>query len=257
MDNALLLYLKKLEQSMYAEFDDVLAAINNVQLRVDDIYFGNQISEWVEDLEAFGTSSTTYNDSTRMSKIIENSDACNNANIAKILLDWSISNNKLGIYCGSAIGNVSGVTWSSLANVNSVCSNSSAIKAVANNSLVFENFFGNASCRSSMFTYYSTTQSAITSSTSAMSFLNGKKQTKTLSYEGGSSVSASGKFFILGLNSEYMCKMEVYKGSSVIYSVYPQTHSEEGYVTVYKFADKVTMSPYYHSSYSFVYVDFS
>lgn len=182
MDNALLLHLKKIEKNMSDEFDDVLSAINSIQLRVNDIYFGNQISEWVADLADSGKLSATYSDSERMNALISNKDACKNITVNQHILDWGIANNKVGTFFNSYIGVVSGVTWSSITSISQFCSNTSAFSVVATNSEMFNLVLNNSTARNSIFDNYATTQSILTSST-PLSVL--KSRQKTYKYNKG------------------------------------------------------------------------
>lgn len=176
MDNALLLHLKKIEKNMSDEFDDVLSAINSIQLRVDDIYFGNQISEWVADLADSGKLSSTYSDFERMNTLIANKDACKNIVVNQHILDWGIENNKVGTFFNSYIGVVSGVTWNSIASINQLCSSSSAFSVVATNSEMFNLVLNNSTARNSIFDNYATTQSILKGS-APLGVLKSRQQT--------------------------------------------------------------------------------
>lgn len=182
MDNALLLYLKKLEQNMHSEFTDVITAISNVQLRVDDIYLGSQVSDWVTDLETFGTSSVTYGDPTRMNVIVANSSACKNNDISSIILDWAIANNKAGTYFGSIFENDASVAWNTLSTIANVMGNNAAFSKIANDSFAFEKSMNNSSCRNAIYNAKSVTESIINNSSVAKTELGKRKNLIILLY---------------------------------------------------------------------------
>ena len=166
-------------QTDVTEFGDMLGDIqaftNETNVVVKDILNGRQISEWIADLETSGTASATYADSDRMNALIADTDACKNVKISQILLDWAVAQNKASIYFGSAIGNVSGVTWDNLSNVDAIMGNSAAFTMIANDSTVFSAVMKNAVCRPSIYRNYLVTEAVIRGSEVARTVLDKEK----------------------------------------------------------------------------------
>lgn len=247
MDNALLLYLKKLEQSMYAEFNDVLAAISNVQLRVDDIYFGNQLSEWVSDLETFGKSSVTYKDASRMSTIVSSVDACKNENISTMILEWAVSNNKVGTYFGSILNNPASVSWTSLSTPANVMGNSSAFTLIGKDTNALSKVMNNSNCKIQIYNQRGTTQNVIRSNSDILENLRKYKTQKRASISSDNKTTEwSGKYFVflVYFNNDYKADGSVKMGSSTIWSGAPDGTSEN----INKFADYLYIKGWYNSS---------
>lgn len=247
MDNALLLYLKKLEQSMYAEFNDVLAAISNVQLRVDDIYFGNQLSEWVSDLETFGKSSVTYQDASRMSTIVSSVDACKNENISTMILEWAVSNNKVGTYFGSILNNPASVSWTSLSTPANVMGNSSAFTLIGKDANALSKVMNNSNCKIQIYNQRGTTQNVIRSNSDILENLRKYKTQKRASISSGNKYGEwNGNFFVflVYFNNDYKADGSVKMGSSTIWSGAPDGTSEN----INKFADYLYIKGWYNSS---------
>lgn len=247
MDNALLLYLKKLEQSMYAEFNDVLAAISNVQLRVDDIYFGNQLSEWVSDLETFGKSSVTYKDASRMSTIVSSVDACKNENISTMILEWAVSNNKVGTYFGSILNNPASVSWTSLSTPANVMGNSSAFTLIGKDTNALSKVMNNSNCKIQIYNQRGTTQNVIRSNSDILENLRKYKTQKRASISSDNKTTEwSGNYFVflVYFNNDYKADGSVKMGSSTIWSGAPDGTSEN----INKFADYLYIKGWYNSS---------
>lgn len=154
----------------------IFALSNETNVVVKDILQGRQLSEWITDLATSGTSSATYGNSDRMNALIADSDACRNVDVAQYLLDWAVTHDKAGTYYGSALGSVSGVTWTSLTTANSVMGNSAAFTAIAANNTAFTASMNNATCRTAIYNNAATTGSIIVSSAIAMSILTQKRQ---------------------------------------------------------------------------------
>ena len=246
MDNALLLYLKKLEQSMYAEFDDVLAAISNVQLRVDDIYFGNQLSEWVSDLETFGKSSVTYQDASRMSAIVSSVDACKNENISTMILEWAVSNNKVGTYFGSILDNPTSVSWASLSTPANVIGNSSAFTLIGKDTNALSKVMNNSNCKVQIFNQRGTTESVIRSNSDILENLRKYKTQKKASIKDSNKVAEwNGNYFVflVYFANDYKASGSVKMGSSTIWSGAPDGTSEN----INKFANYLYIKGWYIS----------
>lgn len=247
MDNALLLYLKKLEQSMYAEFNDVLAAISNVQLRVDDIYFGNQLSEWVSDLETFGKSSVTYQDASRMSTIVSSVDACKNENISTMILEWAVSNNKVGTYFGSILNNPASVSWTSLSTPANVMGNSSAFTLIGKDTNALSKVMNNSNCKIQIYNQRGTTQNVIRSNSDILENLRKYKTQKRASISNDNKTTEwSGNYFVflVYFDAAYKADGSVKMGSSTIWSGAPAGTSEN----INKFADYLYIKGWYNSS---------
>lgn len=244
MDNALLLYLKKLEASMSAEFDDVLAAINNVQLRVDDIYFGNQISEWIEDLNSSGKNSLTYQDSVKMNTLISNTAACNDSRVAIYLLEWAIDNNKVGIFYGSSVGDAGEITWDSLATLDSVMSNNAAFTEIANNYTAITASLNLKDGRDSIISNYSVTENIIRASDTSLSSLKTIKKSGSIS-----SGTVEKPMFLLSASSSNLAGISIYtKSGGKIYGT-------QIYNNLNRFITKIESVQ--NKSMSYEYVDFS
>ena len=232
--------------------EDIQTFTNETNVVVKDILSGRQLSEWIADLETSGTASATYADSDRMNALIADTDACKNIKIAQYLLDWAVAHNQTGTYLGACVGNVSGVTWSSLTTPTQVCGNSSAFSAAANNDTAFNAMLGNASCKSAMYNGYATTENVIRSSAVALAALRAKQSTSWQGSGGNEYIAFNnlGKAFILGNNQKY-------KNASV-------TRPGGGYITendttaINRFGSQVTINlPYSGVNTMLSYVDFS
>lgn len=166
MDNALLLYIKKIiyslreMESVYVDIDYIKETVADIKITVEDIYTGNQLSEWIDDLESFGSGSTTYRDAARMNTLITNYEACSNTAIDNHLFNWALVNNKLGTFIGTALNNTS-VSWSSLTTPNSIAANSSAFAAMGRDSRVFGLYFENSTCKQCIWNNRSTVKSGL------------------------------------------------------------------------------------------------
>lgn len=246
MDNALLLYLKKLEQSMYAEFDDVLTAISNVQLRVDDIYFGNQLSEWVSDLETFGKSSVTYQDASRMNSIVSSVDACKNENISTMILEWAVSNNKVGTYFGSVLDNPTGVNWTTLSTPANVIGNSSAFTLIGKDTNALSKVMNNSNCKIQIYNQRGSTQNVIRSNSGILENLRKYKTQKRASISSDNKTTEwNGKYFVflVYFDNDYKASGSVEIASSTVWSGAPDGASEN----INKFADYLYIKGWYNS----------
>lgn len=128
---------------------------NETNAVVKDILLGTNVAEWIDDLETNGTSSATYKDASRMETLIATEDACLNLTITELLCSWAVDNSKAGTYFGTIIGDVSGVTWSSLTSIDTVTANSTALSSVLKNATTLDVFMNNTKCRKSLYTNYS------------------------------------------------------------------------------------------------------
>lgn len=178
MDNALLMYLKKMNKKLDDDFLSVQTQLNNIKITVDDILLGRNLSEWIADLAASGVESATYKDSSRMQALTESKDACRNITVNQYIFDWSVNNNKVGTFFGSALGTVSGVTWSNLTTSAKVCANANAFRAVANDTITFTVAVTNNTFRPAIFDNRSVTRSIFESSNVAMTIMKNRKTTK-------------------------------------------------------------------------------
>ena len=160
--------------------DAILNFASETNIVVKDILQGRQISDWVEDLKTHGTNSDTYKNSERMNALIADRDSCMNPDVESYILKWGIANNKIGIYLNSVIGNVSGVTWSSLTTPNSVFSNSKAVDAVFGSSIAFNNIINTGGCGKAIIDNYSITESRITSNPTSWSIINNRKKSENI-----------------------------------------------------------------------------
>ena len=204
MDNALLLYLKKMNAEINNNFSSVENQLNNIKITVDDILLGRNLSEWISDLAASGKSSATYADQSRMQALVESTDACKNVQVTQHIFDWSVINNKVGTYYNSYFGAVSGVTWDKLTTPSLVYANSNAFKKIANDSDVFKTAMSNSAARAAMFNNYGTTESIISSSSVAMSYLNSVRKFVTIyDYWNDDYKPITGKLFILSASNGY------------------------------------------------------
>lgn len=178
MDNALLLYLKKINDKLDNNFSSIQNQLSYIKITVDDILLGRNLSEWIEDLKVHGVNSDTYKSSERMDILIKDRDSCMNPDVESYILKWGIANNKIGIYLNSVIGNVSGVTWSSLATPNDVFSNSKAVDAVFSSATAFNNILNTGGCGQAIIDNYSVTESRITSNPTSRSIINNRKKSE-------------------------------------------------------------------------------
>lgn len=181
-----------------SKLDELLARAENLMDRVEDTYLitkdillGTQISDWIEDLKTSGIESATYSDASRMNTLIANTDAANNDAIAKHLVSWAVSNNKYGIYCKGACGEVSGVTWESLTTPNAVMGDATAFMAVCENSVAAKATMENEPCKNAIWDKANITEACIRSSSSMKSALTSKSARTNVNG------SASGKKWFL------------------------------------------------------------
>lgn len=175
-----------MDKVVYDRIDDVLNRVESLFGRVEDTYLvakdillGTQISDWIADLKASGTSSATYQDASRMNALIANNDAANNSDVAKYLVQWAIANNKFGTYCGGACENVSGVSWDSLTTPNAVMGNAAGFTALCENAIASKEIMNNPTCRSAI-----CENAAVTEPVFRMkqhSFIRDYSQTQTIS----------------------------------------------------------------------------
>lgn len=214
-----------MDKVVYDRIDDVLNRVESLFGRVEDTYLvakdillGTQISDWIADLKASGTASATYGDASRMNVLIANSDAANNSDVAKYLVQWAVANNKFGTYCGAACGAVSGVAWDSLTTPNAVMGNATAFTALCRNSVSFKTAMQNDDCRNSIWNNSTVTENPIRSSSVAINVLNNLSITSTEADKTGI------KAFLLSFKHDNYY-------SVTIHPVYVTGSYEDGYVT--------------------------
>lgn len=106
-----------------------LSKINDTYLVCKDILTGQQVSDWVADLKAYGTSSETYANSSRMTTLVNSSDAVGNSDVTKTILDWSLDNAMVGSYFGTLTGDTT-VSWSALTTADALVSSEDALCGV-------------------------------------------------------------------------------------------------------------------------------
>lgn len=183
MDNALLLYIKKIiyslreMESVYTDIDYIKETVGNIKITVEDIYTGNQISEWVSDLTSFGTNSTTYKDASRMNVLITNKDACENASIDDYLFTWAVSNNKTGTFLKNSLASPGSTNWDSLTTPDSIAKNGTAFSTLCNDSRNFELFIGNSTCKTAIWNNSSVTESKLTATAKSILSKHAKRVT--------------------------------------------------------------------------------
>ena len=228
MDNALLLYIKKILgnlEEINLEFDSVKNTVNNIEVTVNDIYTGNSVTDWIADLVENGTSSDTYKDASRMALLCENKAACTNPSINTILFNYAVSNSlNVGNFYNQLLGSVSGVNWSSLSTISSISANSAAFSAVANNASAFEMFFNNSQGKQSLWTNRATTQNILASSSVATTEMKKHQEVKSM-YLGmsGSHDDFTENMFVLSgrystERSNWHSKLVLYNNASSVYS---------------------------------------
>lgn len=205
MDNALLLYIKKIiyslreMESVYTDIDYIKETVGNIKITVEDIYTGNQISDWIKDLETSGASSATYNDPSRMKTLCGNLDAALNGKINTLLFKYAYEKNIMGTLFGTYCGDVSGVNWQSLTTPDSVLRNANAFRAVAKDSTALELCMNHSSFRPKIYNNYSVTESIIASVVNTNSALTKRKRNFSRSYDAyNSGNEGSVKWFVCG-----------------------------------------------------------
>lgn len=186
---------------VYDRIEDVLGRIESLYGRVEDTYLvakdillGTQISDWIADLAASGTSSATYQDASRMNTLIANNDAVNTTSIATLLRDWSIANNKTGIFFGTYLNNPSGVDWSSLTTPSSITANAIALNAIVGNDTAFRYAFDLTAFRNTLYDNSLVTESIMQAN---LSKFNRYKSDFYAAWNDSS--SRSGKLFVIDM----------------------------------------------------------
>lgn len=259
MDNALLLYLKKLEakiDGLDVDIEDLNELALTIKTTVDDVLNGTQLSDWISDLETSGKSSATYNDASRMNTLIANEGACKNTKINQHLFDWSVINNRVGTFYNSGLGAVSGVTWSSILTPAQVSSNSSAFRAVAKNADMFTVFLNNATAKATLWTNSSVTESILASGT-ANSVL---KQYATRKTHGSldNVVPGNVRWFLFETNDNvwwHHLDLALKNGGEI--ERLGDTSSKQDIYRVNKFVTQISTSEYGDKSlWSFTYIEF-
>lgn len=164
---------------VYDRIEDVLGRIESLYGRVEDTYLvakdillGTQISDWIADLKASGTASATYSDASRMNVLIANEDAVNNTEITKYLCSWAIANNKVGLYFGTFVSEVSDVNWEECTTVQQLYANTTAFNAVANNANSFNALLNNSTMKNSLYTYWQNVENSLANSSVATNKLS-------------------------------------------------------------------------------------
>lgn len=179
MDNALLLYLKKLEakiDNLDLDVDSVYTLANEIKIISSDILLGRQMSEWITDLKTFGADSDTYKNSERMNALIADTDAAKNPDIESYILQWAIANSKVGVYLNTIIGAVSGVNWSIITTLNQVFSDTKATDAVFGSEIAFANMLDTGGCGTAIIGNYTVTKSRIVSNPVSNKVMNARKK---------------------------------------------------------------------------------
>lgn len=146
---------------VYDRIEDVLGRIESLYGRVEDTYLvakdillGTQISDWIADLKASGTASATYSDATRMNALIANEDAAKNQEVNQLLFDYAYSNNKIGVFLESCVGDTSSVSFSGLTTFSSLINNAATAQELFANKTISEFIVNNSSALSSLYSSY-------------------------------------------------------------------------------------------------------
>lgn len=244
------------------KLDELLERATSLMNRVEDTYLvakdillGTNISDWVADLEASGTSSATYGDSDRMNALIENTDACRNANVAQYLLAWAVLQNKANTYFGSALGDSSGVTWESLTSVNAIMANSAAFTAIAGDSLVYEVTAKNVPCRQAIFSNSDTTEDIIKASDTALNVMRNKLLQRNSMTGYGNKEFVKNMFLMTAKNENSSSIIAVVEKAGSAIKQIPGNYNGSN-VSVNAFADKIYCNGSQGQIYAW-YVDFS
>lgn len=241
------------------KLDELLKRAENLMNRVEDTYLvakdilmGTNVADWVEDLATSGKQSATYSDADRMNVLIANVDAVNNINVTQYLCDWAAANNKAGVYFGTVLGNVSGVTWDSLTTAAQVCGNAAAFTAIANNNTTISVSLSNSTMRQAMYNAYATTESILAASSVAMNVVRSLATTKNLDDNAATigGTSAPYKMFML----EASCGSVINKydkrtvtatlasGSQISEELYTGRMDERETWTVNRFVSKISIN---------------
>lgn len=240
-------------QTDVTEFGDMLGDIqaftNETNVVVKDILNGRQISEWIADLETSGTASATYADSDRMNALIADTDACKNVKIAQILLNWSVNQNKANTFFGSALGDVSGVTWDSLASVNAIMANSAALTKIANDKTVFDAVMNNSECKLGIWNNASTAESIFSESSIAQNIFTKHKESVEIydAWEDRVSKPLTKNAYLLGVyfrygDTHYDLSIIINKPSGGSSTLTKRPNDGET-ISVKQFMTKVTVQP--------------
>ena len=124
--------------SLSSVLSNMQYVISNTNAVVQDIYLGNQYSEWIKDLESNGTSSSTYIDSSKMNTLITYEPAVMSSSIDNYLLRYIIDNNKnAGSFFKIKLQDKTSNIWESLSTFDSICKNNYAYNILANDSTSF------------------------------------------------------------------------------------------------------------------------
>lgn len=210
MDNALLLYIKKIiyslreMESVYVDIDYLKDAVGSIKITVEDIYTGNQISEWVADLESFGTSAATYSDSSRMNVLITNSDAVQNNNIQKILFDWAVANSKPGLFIKTFTNNGGGISWDSITQAAQLSNNTNVFSYIINDTTLWDLIMGNSSTRQQINSNFTITEPIIISKINQANVAKYIKNKKITPQGYGSINYNTGNYFVVSLTATSM-----------------------------------------------------
>lgn len=241
--------LEKIE-NVDLDIAELTQKVNSLQIIVSDIYNGNQTNEWIANLAASGTNSETYNNTERMDYLITQSLACDDASVSKYLLQWAAANNKAHIFYKSSLGNTSTVTWDSLTSLNSIFSNSSALRLIANKAVTFTATCDVSSTWQTMATNYSVANSIISSSSVAKNVLEEKEGSNGLYTLGSNTsyateVSMNTYMFVTRVSiscygSRYHVPYKYYVGSTAVYNT---SHRDCNWHDVYRFANKIVATP--------------
>lgn len=177
--------------------DEIYSLVVKNNQYLDDIYYGNSVVDWINDLRENGTNSDTYKDSERMNYLCAFKNAVVDTSVNTYLTTWAVNNGfNLGTYFGTMIGSVEGLTWSNCETIQQLYSNDSAFNAIANSSVAFNALFGNSTLKNNLYTYWkevedtlgtaSVSKNKLQSSTSGNGNMGGgDRDTNDISYYAG------------------------------------------------------------------------
>lgn len=147
-----------------SKLDELLNMVGELQKSV-------LIPEWIEDLEVSKKASETYADSARMNALVAESSATRNVAISDILYEWAVDNSVLPVFFTSCVGTETVTSWSTYTTPASICANTAAFSAVANNEAAIKGLVRHVPSRRQMFLNWSFTESALQNSSYAISAL--------------------------------------------------------------------------------------
>ena len=162
-----------------------LSKINDTYLICKDILTGQQVSDWVADLKAYGTSSETYANSSRMTTLVNSSDAVGDSGVTKTILGWSLDNAMVGTYFGTLTGDTT-VSWSSLTTADELVSSEDAFAAMCSNDDAWSRLRDTNALKTATANIFSTTLASYVKNSAAVKERLDKESTSELTKTGAS-----------------------------------------------------------------------